>query len=393
MDFPRGCGPGVFNPLKRPKETALERRPTSAIIDTEALKHNYFQLREKVSKTSKVMAVVKANAYGHGDIEVAGVLERLGCEFFGVAIAEEGERLRKSGIKRPIVVLGGAYPGQVKDIFSLDLTPVVFDILTAGALNSYAERLGTVKNIHVKIDTGMGRLGLLAGEIAPFFEELKGFKNLRLEAVLSHFAEAESADRDFTVKQLEDFVKSVDMIKGLGYAPEYIDMANSAAAAAHPDSRMDIVRPGIMLYGAYPAPRFAKEISLKPVLTLKTRVLHLKKVPPGFTVSYGRTFTAKKECVIATLPIGYADGLPRRLSGKGEVLVRGARAPIAGRVCMDLTMCDVTNINGVAVGDPVVVIGTQGTETIPVEEVAERSGTISYEIFCNISGRVPRVYI
>jgi len=379
--------------LKRPKETALERRPTSAIVDTGALKHNYFQLRARVPETSKVMAVVKANAYGHGDVEVAGVLERLGCEFFGVAIAEEGERLRRNGVTRPIVVLGGVYPGQISDIFSLGLTPVVFDIRTARALNSYAEGLGETKDIHVKIDTGMGRLGLLPAEIPPFFEELKGLKNLRLEAVLSHFAEAESPDRDFTVRQIEEFFKSVDMIKGLGFAPEFIDMANSAAAVAHPDSRMDIIRPGIMLYGSYPDPRFANEISLKPVLTLKTRIVHLKKVPPGFTVSYGRTFTAKKESVIATLPIGYADGLPRRLSGSGEVLVRGTRAPIAGRVCMDLTMCDVTNINGVAVGDPVVVIGTQGSEQITVEEVAERSGTISYEIFCNISGRVPREYI
>ena len=371
----------------------MERRPTSAIIDTEALKHNYFQLRNAVSEASKVMAVVKANAYGHGDIEVAGVLERIGCEFFGVAIAEEGERLRSNGITRPIVVLGGIYPGQIKDIFPLDLTPVVFDIGTAQYINSYAKAIGAVKKVHVKIDTGMGRLGLLTEEVARFFEAFKELENLRLEAVLSHFAEAESADRDFTGRQLEDFVKSVDVIRDMGFAPEYIDMANSAATVSYPASRMDIVRPGIMLYGSYPAPRYSKEISLKPVLTLQTRILHLKKVPAGFTVSYGRTFTAKKESVIATLPIGYADGLPRRLSGTGEVLVRGERAPIAGRVCMDLTMCDVTNINGVAVGDPVVVIGTQGAESIAVEEVAERSGTISYEIFCNISGRVPRVYI
>jgi len=371
----------------------LETRPTFAVIDTEALKHNYFQLRDKVSPKAKVMAVVKANAYGHGDIEVAAVLESIGCELFGVAIAEEGERLRRNGIRRPIVVLGGVYPGQIKDIFALDLTPVVFDLATASALNAYAKKSGVVKDIHVKIDTGMGRLGLLPSEIPPFFNELKALKNLRLQALLSHFAEAESEDRDFTVKQLEDFTKSVETVKALGFAPDYIDIANSAAAVAHPSSRPDIVRPGIMLYGSYPTPNLAGEISLKPVMTLKTSILHLKKVPAGFTVSYGRTFTTQRESLIATLPIGYADGMPRALSGKGAVLVRGVRAPIAGRVCMDLTMCDVTNINGVAVGDPVVVIGTQGAETITAEEVAAKSGTISYEIFCNISARVPRVYI
>ncbi|MBI5588253.1 MAG: alanine racemase [Deltaproteobacteria bacterium] len=373
----------------------MERRPTCAIIDTGALKHNYFQLRKKISGTTKVMAVVKANAYGHGDVEVAGVLEALGCEFFGVAIAEEGERLRKNRIKSPIVLLGGVCPGQIRDIFELDLTPVVFDLTTAVALNSYAVKLGTVKRIHVKIDTGMGRLGLLPSEVVPFFMGLKGLSNLRLEALLSHFVEAEAGAGagEYTGRQLELFLKSADIIKGLGVSPEFIDMANSAAVVAHPGSHMDIIRPGIMLYGSYPAPGFALDISLKPVMALKTRILHLKSVPAGFTVSYGRTFATTRESVIATLPIGYADGLPRKLSGRGEVLVRGARAGIAGRVCMDLTMCDVTNINGVAVGDEVVVIGTQGRETITVEEVAGKSDTISYEIFCNISGRVPRVYI
>lgn len=374
-------------------EKLLEKRPTSAYIDTEALKFNYLQLRRQVSENTKFMAIVKANAYGHGDLEAAKVLQSLGCEYLGVAIPEEGAKLRLGGIKSPIVILGGVYPGQFSEIFELDLTPVVFDVDTARLLNDFAKKAGVKKKVHVKIDTGMGRLGLLPAQIEGFFKEFKSLSGLKLEAVLSHFAESESLDPSYSQAQLGLFKKAVEEIKGLGVIPDFMDMANSAAAVNLKDSQLNLIRPGIMLYGSYPARHLREKITLKPVMELKTRILHLKGLGPGSSVSYGRKFITKRDSLIAILPIGYADGLPRRLTGVGEVLIRGKRAPIAGAVCMDLTMADVTGIPGVAVGDEAVIIGRQGGQEITAEDIAEKTGTISYEIFCNVSPRVPRIYV
>ncbi|MBI5827803.1 MAG: alanine racemase [Deltaproteobacteria bacterium] len=371
----------------------MQTRPTSVIIDTGALKHNFFRLRELISDNTGIMAVVKANAYGHGDVEVASVLEPLGCDFFGVAMAEEGARLRASGIARPIVVLGGVYPGQVEDAIALDLTPVVFDLETVRLIDERAKKSGLIKNVHVKVDTGMGRIGLLPGEVTPFFESLKGFRNIAVEAVLSHFVEAENEDKGFSKKQLGVFFGILDTVRRLGFAPRYIDMANSAAAMDYRDAHFNLIRPGIMLYGAYPAARLAGKVALKPVMSVRTRILSLKRAPAGFPVGYGRTFVTKRESVIATLPIGYADGFPRRLSGNADVLVRGARAPVVGTVCMDMAMCDVTDVPGAEVGDEVVVMGSQDGESITAEEIAGKAGTISYEIFCGVSARVPRIYV
>lgn len=385
LESPGGIGGGEV--------MILESRPTSVIIDTEALKYNFLELKKRVGESTGIMAVVKANAYGHGDVEVARVLEGLGCAFFGVAIAEEGARLRTGGILSPVIVLGGVYPGQVKEFFDLDLTPVVFDIDTVRLLDEYAAAMGVTRKVHVKIDTGMGRLGLMPSEVEPFFSALKGLGNIEVEAVLSHFAEAELEDKDFSIGQMGLFTGLLEKIRSMGFSPAYTDMANSAAALDLPDSRFNLVRPGIMVYGSYPAPRFRERIALKPAMKISTRILAIKKVPSGTPISYGRRFVTERESLIAVLPIGYGDGLPRRLTGKGEALVRGRRAPIAGTVCMDLTMCDVTDVPGVRAGDEAVILGAQGTEVITVEEIAEKAGTISYEIFCNISQRVPRVYV
>jgi len=342
------------------------------------------------------MAIVKANAYGHGDVQCARIFEDAGCDCLGVAIPEEGAALRKAGIKLPIVVLGGIFPGQIKDVFELDLTPVVFDISTARLISSFARSgsaSGKIKNIHVKIDTGMGRLGLLAHQVSPFFNALKELPGIKVQALLSHFSESEDAESAFTKIQLGAFLDIVKEINELGFDPEFIDMANSAAAIAHPDTHLNLVRPGITLYGAYPAPALKQKTALKPVMQLKTRIMLLKNVPAGFFISYGRKFATTRESVIATLPIGYADGLPRRLSGVGSVIVRGRKVPITGVVCMDLTMCDVTDVPDVTAGDEAVIIGHQDSTAITVEDVAAQAGTISYEILCNISARVPRVYI
>lgn len=370
----------------------MERRPTFAVIDTGALRHNYLELRRLASGAAKFMAVVKANAYGHGDVEAARVFEGLGCEYFGVALVEEGERLRRGGIKAPVVVLGGIFPNQMKAVFDHDLTPVVFDLNTASLLNEYAVKYGTVKKAHVKIDTGMGRLGLQPDEADSFFEEMRGFKNLAVEGVLSHFSSVDSVDRGFSLRQLGLFEKTVARVKALGFSPELIHMGNSAALVDMKEAHFNLIRPGIMLYGSYPAERFRDKVNLKPVMRLTTRILHVKGVGKGFPVGYGGTFVTKRASVIATLPIGYGDGLPRSLTNKGTVLVNGKRAPIAGTVCMDLTMCDVTDVPNVRAGDEAVLIGAQGSETITVEEVASKAGTISYEILCAIGPRVGRVY-
>jgi alanine racemase len=365
-----------------------------ALIDRAALKHNYQELRGRVSHDTKFLAVVKANAYGHGDVGVTRTLEELGCEYFGVAISEEGVKLRKGGITNPIVVLGGVYPDQIKEVFEFDLTPVVFDLDTALSLDRHAKKVGVKKKVHIKVDTGMGRLGLLPRRIASFFKEFRAFEALEVEGVLSHFAEMEVSDKRFSKKQLELFKKALKIIHGQGCSPPFVCMANSAAIVDFVESHFNLVRPGIMLYGSYPAKRFKPMIDLKLVMQVKTRILQLNEVPSGFPVSYGRTFVTKRQSVIATIPMGYGDGLPRSMSTNGgQALVKGRRVPIVGLVCMDLTMIDVTAIDDVSVGEEVVIIGTQGDEVITAGEIAEKAGTVPYEILCNISPRVPRFFL
>jgi alanine racemase len=371
----------------------LDKRPTIAVIDTGAIRFNYLQLRQGLPASVKMMAIVKANAYGHGDVEVARVLEGLGCEFLGVALAEEGERLRHSGIRLPIVVLGGVWPGQMEGVFDLDLTPVVFDLATARLIDERARKTGATKVVHVKIDTGMCRVGVMPAEVEGFFTALKGLSGVRVEALLSHFSEAEKEDSAFTERQLAVFLSCLETIKALGFEPDYLGMANSAALVDMPETRLNLVRPGIMLYGSYPSERLRDKISLMPAMRLKTRILLIKAVPGGFPVSYGGTFRTRRESLIAILPIGYADGVPRGLSNRGAVIVNGKRAPIVGAVCMDMTMADVTDVPGVKAGDEAILIGRQGESEITVEEAARLAGTISYEILCGISGRVPRVYV
>ncbi|MFQ5328479.1 MAG: alanine racemase [Thermodesulfobacteriota bacterium] len=370
----------------------MERRPTVAVIDRSALRHNFAALREVAPPSVKVMAVVKANAYGHGAVEVARVLEAEGCDFFGVAICEEGATLREAGIKAPIVVLGGTYPNQSECVLHYNLTPVVFDIRTITDLNDAARGAGRVADIHLKVDTGMGRLGLLPHQVPPFLDKLNGLDNIHLAGVISHFATADEEERSYAEKQLASFLAVVETIRGRGYDPELIHTANSAAAVALPASHFNLIRPGIMLYGSYPGRQFSEKIDLRPVMAVKTVILQLKRVPEGFPVSYGRRYVTDRESLIATIPVGYGDGYSRSLSGSGELLVRGRRVGVTGTICMDLTMIDVTSIEGVSVGDEVVLLGRQGEEEIRVEEIAEKAGTISYEIFCNISARVPRVY-
>lgn len=367
-------------------------RPTLCWIDHDALRWNLRQIREKVGANVKILSMVKANAYGHGATAVAQTLAGAGGDAFGVATLEEGVELRQSGIHAPILVLAGAYEEQLAEFFAHSLTPVVHDLTRLERLEKAVRRRSVTLNVHLKIDTGMGRLGLVAAESEAWIPELKNLAALRIEGVFSHFSHAESVDGDYTRRQLEIFNRVVERLRGEQIAPPLVHFANSAATITLPAAYFDMVRPGIMLYGVYPSAAMASQMILKPVLAWKTKILQLKKVPAGTSISYGQTFVTKRESMIATLPIGYADGYPRLLSNRGEVLVGGQRAKVAGRVCMDLTMIDVTDIRNVKQGDEVVLLGRQGDAEVSADQIAAWANTISYEILTSIGARVPRIH-
>jgi alanine racemase len=374
-----------------------DSRPTIAEINLAALRHNYAVIRGAIKPECGVLAVVKADAYGHGFMDVAQELEKLGVTAFGVAFLAEGIQLRKSGIDRPVLILGGIYPGQEKKCVGFNLSTAVFDISQAEALDSVAARLYRKAKIHVKIDTGMGRLGIPAGEAAPFFRQLAALKNIELEGILSHFASADELDesgRAYTAMQAGRFSEAVRSAEECGFAPRYRHIANSAAAFGLELPQCNLVRPGIVLYGSLPSDDFQGQLAIKPVMSLKSRIAMLKWVEPGTSISYARRYTAGEKTLVASVPVGYADGYRRSLTNKGEVLIRGLRAPVIGTVCMDWIMLDVTAIAGVAVGDEVVLMGSdKAGNSVRAEELAGWSQTIPYELFCGISKRVPRVYL
>ena len=367
-------------------------RPTLCYIDLEALNWNFQQARNKVGPEVKILSIIKADAYGHGAREVANVLVKAGSDGFGVATLEEGIRLREEGVSSPILVLAGIYSEQIEELLQFNLTPVVADTEILKRLENLARRRRITLNIHLEVDTGMGRLGLLSSEVDSWLAELAKLKALKIEGVMSHFSETENSELDYTKDQLESFRHVVELLHAEGHRPPFIHQAKSAGVIGLPPAHFTMVRPGLMLYGIYPSPEMLNQIALKPILSWKTRVLQLKRLPKGSSISYGQTFVTERESLIATLPVGYADGYHRLLSNRGSVLVRGKRAPIVGKVCMDLTMVDVTDIREVQQGDEVVLLGTQGRGTISADEIARWADTISYEILTSISSRVPRIY-
>jgi len=366
-------------------------RPTVGEVDLEALEFNYRQIQKRISEGVKLLAVVKADAYGHGAIPVSLKLEKLGVEYLGVAIPEEGVELRKGGVKAPILVLGGIFGGEVDQIFRFRLTPVIFRKDSLKLLSREAERRRRKVKVHLKVDTGMGRLGVPLSLWPDFLKEVKRFTKIEIEGVLSHFSMTDE-EKGYTQNQWRAFQRAVAIVKEMGISCQYLHMASSATLTAFSTYSGNLVRPGIMLYGSYPSPAFQALISLKPVMTLKTRIHFLKSVPSETRISYEGPFTPKRESLIATLPIGYADGYSRHLSNHGEVLIHGKRAPVAGKVCMDFIMVDVTDIPRVSVGDEVILMGRQGREQITAEEIAVKINSISYEVLCLIGKRVPRVY-
>jgi alanine racemase len=371
---------------------SLWSHTTAAEVDLGALAYNYRQLRQLIPPAVKVLAVVKADAYGHGAVPVSKKLEELNTDFLGVATVREGLELRNGGITKPILVLSGIYEEEVEEVIAYRLTPMIYRLGIAAALSAAATKRGRKIPVHIKVDTGMGRIGVLAEEAPVFVGRVRQLENLVIEGIASHFATANEEDATFAAEQLERFSRTIEEVKRLDIDPPFCHIANSAALVNLPAAHFTMVRPGIMLYGSYPSLALKARISLRHAMSWKSCIADLKKVPAGYPISYGRTFVTQRPSCIAAIPVGYADGYNRLLSNRGEVLIRGRRAPVVGRVCMDWTMVDVTAIPGVEVGDEVVLMGSQSGEEITPEEIGEWIGTISYEVLCSIGKRVQRTY-
>ena len=370
-------------------------RPTWIEIDLEALSHNYQLVKQQVGSGVQVMAVVKANAYGHGAVECAWRLATDDADWFGVALPEEGLALREAGIRQPILCLVGFWPGQEGMIVGHQLTPVVYGIEMIAAMDRASKDAGVTTSVHLKVDTGMGRLGVRGDALGALLDQLSPFTNIEIAGVMSHLASADDPHLgQFTARQEERFAAAVEMVRARGWNPSIIHLANSAGTLAHPAARGNLVRPGGILYGMWRdvLPPTDKPWDLRPVMAWHTRVALLKHVPSGEELGYGCTFVTQRNSVIATLPVGYHDGYMRNLSNRGRVIIRGAFAPVVGRVSMDLTMVDVTDIPGVQLHDEVTLLGSVGELAITAEEIAALTGTLSYEVTCGVSERVPRVF-
>ena len=371
-------------------------RPTVAQIDLDALAFNFNSSKKFIGSDLNIMAVVKADAYGHGAVECARRLEKEGVDWFGVAIPEEGVELRKAGIKTPILCLGSFWPGQEVTLVVHDLTPVIFDESAAESLNKVAADADKILDIHVKIDTGMGRVGIRHEDATSFAEFLKSCTNLNVQGMLTHFASAEdAASDDFTNLQIDRFNQAVTEFKSAGHSPTIFDMANSPGAFRHADSRGNLVRLGGALYGLLDdiMPRNVEMPPLKSVMSLRSQIASIKLVPKGESLGYGRTFTTTRDSLIALIPIGYADGYPRDLSNNGKVIVNGQYAPVVGRISMDWTLIDVTDVPNAATGDEVILIGSDAGRSISAADIAKKMDTIGYEITCGIGPRVIRKYV
>ncbi|MEW5866268.1 MAG: alanine racemase [Bacillota bacterium] len=375
----------------------LQDRPTVAEIDLASIGHNIGAIRKRIGPGPEIMAVVKADGYGHGAVQVATTALTSGATWLGVALVEEGIALRKSGIIAPILVLGQLFPGQARRAlrYSLSCTVSTYDF--AEALSVAATQEGKKGKCHVKVDTGMGRIGVPPRQAVSFVKRVAMLPNVEVEGIFTHFATADLDDKTYAREQLSRLIDVIETLRKAGVEIQFRHAANSAACVDMPEAWLNLVRPGIIIYGLSPfsTQRFQqvkKEMDLRPALSLKTKVCFVKRALAGTPVSYGATYTTKEESVIATLPLGYADGLSRGLSNRGEVIIRERRLPIVGRVCMDQCMVDGGDLD-IEVGDEAVLIGSQGRETITAEEVADKLGTISYEVVCAISKRVPRVYL
>lgn len=358
---------------------------TFAVVDLNALSHNLREVRKKTGNKT-VLSVVKADAYGHGSVQVSKHLLNEGASMLGVAFTEEAIELREAGLKEPIIVFFD--PDNIDAYFKYSLIPVIYDFKTARVFSEKARKNNQKITVHIKIDTGMGRVGINHADALPEILKIATLENLQLEGLMSHFSDSDMEDKDFASLQLRNLVGIIDSLKKENIHFKFHHIANSASVLQFPEAHLDTVRPGIMLYGYGPG----ENNNLKPVLSLKSKIIFIKNVPPGAPISYGRTFVTKRQSTIATIPIGYADGYSRKLSNSGEVIIRGTRAPVIGRVCMDTIMVDITGIRDVNVSDEVVIIGCQGNEKITAQDIADKIGSIPYEVLTAIGKRVNRIY-
>ncbi len=367
-----------------------------AEISLDNIAHNIREIRRITGKNAEIMGVVKADAYGHGVMEVAKTLLENGASRFAVSMLDEAIQLRRAGIEVPILILGYTDPRRANEIIENDVTQSVFSHDLAQALSDEAVRQGKKVKIHIKIDTGMSRIGFLPGYSAvKNVVEISRLPNIIIEGLFTHFATADEKNREYTNTQFERFMSICCELQRIGIHIPVKHCANSAAIIEYPEMHLDMVRPGIILYGMYPSDDVNKaKIDLKPAMTLKANVIMVKEVEKNTSISYGRIFTTVRTSKIATIPIGYADGFNRMLSNKGKVLINGEFAPVVGRVCMDQCMVDITDIgSNVEVGDEVVLIGAQGQNNITAEDVAQTIGMINYELVCIVGKRIPRAFV
>ncbi|HKL12272.1 MAG TPA: alanine racemase [Halanaerobiales bacterium] len=367
-------------------------RPVWAEVNLDHIKFNLNQVIKNVPEETMVMAVVKADAYGHGVLPVAHAAVEAGADRLAVALPEEGRKLREADFELPIQILGEVLPKQVSILVENDLIPTISKLETVEQLDELANKKGITKKVHVKVDTGMGRIGVFPDNALDFIKEVMSFENIKVEGLMTHFAKADEEDKDYTYNQWDQFQMVIDRLEEENIDIPIKQAANSATIIDLPHMALNMVRPGIMMYGLRPSHEVDQDFKLKPALSWKAQIVYLKEVPPGTGISYGATYITKKKAKIATIPMGYADGYARLLSNKGEVLINGQRAPIRGRVCMDQFMVDVTHIDDVKIGDEVVLIGKQGDAEFSATEMADLIGTINYEITCDITKRVPRIY-
>ena len=367
-----------------------------AKIDLDAIAYNMEQMKQNIRPETKVMAVIKADGYGHGAVQIAEMMERWNYIWgFAVATLDEAVVLRTEGIQKPILVLGCVFPDQYMEMLKHEIRMNIYTEEMAESISRMAAREGKTAYMHIKLDTGMSRLGFGINEqSAETIKRISKMPNVNMEGIFTHFTKADEKDKSFTKKQIQEFVWMTERLKEKNVRFTYEHCSNSAGIIDVPEANFDIVRAGISTYGLYPSEEVDKtNVKLKPALALKSHVAFVKEIERGTPVSYGGTFVAKEKMKIATIPVGYADGYPRSLSNKGYVLIRGKKAPILGRVCMDQFMEDVTQIEGVSFGDKVTMIGKDGNEILPVEVLSELSGRFNYEFVCDLGKRIPRVYV
>lgn len=367
-----------------------------ARIDLDAIASNMEHMKNNLNPSTKIMAVIKADGYGHGAVQISQMLDNVDYIWgFAVATLDEAVVLKSEGIRKPVLVLGCVFPDQYLEMLKYEIRMNVYTEEMAEAISQMAAREGMTAYMHIKLDTGMARLGFDTGmESVDAIHRISEMKNVCMEGIFTHFAKADETDKTFTQKQIHDFMWMTQKLKEKGVEFQYEHCANSAAIIDVPDAHFNLVRAGISTFGLYPSEEVNKEnVRLKPAMALKSHVAYVKEIEAGTPISYGGTFVSDKPMRIATIPVGYADGYPRNLSNIGYVLIRGKKAPIVGRVCMDQFMVDVTDIEGVSFGDNVTLIGRDGNETITVEDLSELSGRFNYEFICDLGKRIPRVFV